>query len=95
MCTRNKNCDEVSTFWILLRLPSLIELFLGYRYPAHELISGASKIPTVIYYDVNGKVKAVGAEAMREGIQDLAEDRNWVKVEWFVLSSCLFNYKVV
>ena len=33
----------------------------------HEHISGASKIPTVIYYDRSGKVgvaDAVGAEAM-------------------------------
>ena len=95
MCARNQNCDKVSVFWILLSLPSSIELSLGDRYPEHELISGASKIPTVIYYDMNGKVQAVGAEAMREGVQDLAEDGNWVKAEWFVLSSFLFNNKAV
>ncbi|KAF8805120.1 hypothetical protein BYT27DRAFT_7243300 [Phlegmacium glaucopus] len=55
------------------------------RFPAHEHISGASKIPTVIYYDQNGKVKAVGAEAMKEGIFEVAEDENWVKAEWFKL----------
>ena len=52
------------------------------RFPAHEHISGASKIPTIIYYDLNGKVRAVGAEAMREGIYEIAEDENWVKAEW-------------
>jgi hypothetical protein len=52
------------------------------RFPAHEHISGASKIPTVIYYDRSGRVKAVGAEAMREGIYEIAEDENWVKAEW-------------
>ena len=52
------------------------------RFPAHEHVSGASKIPTVIYYDLEGKVRAVGAEAMREGIYEIAEEGNWVKAEW-------------
>jgi hypothetical protein len=54
------------------------------RFPAHasEHISGASKIPTVICYDRNGKVRAMGAEAMKEGICEVAEDENWVKAEW-------------
>ena len=56
--------------------------FYGCRFPAHEHISGASKIPTVIYYDRNGKVKAVGAEAMKEGISEEAQDEQWVKTEW-------------
>ena len=52
-----------------------------YRFPAHEHISGASKIPTVIYYDRTGNVKAVGAEAMKESIFKIAEDEHGVKVE--------------
>jgi hypothetical protein len=51
------------------------------RFPGHEHISDASKIPTIIYYDRNGKVQAVGAEAMREGIYEQAEDEQWVKAE--------------
>jgi hypothetical protein len=39
----------------------------------------------MIYYDQSGKVRAVGAEAMKEGICELAEDENWVKAEWFKL----------
>ena len=53
-----------------------------YRFPAHEFISGASKIPTVIYYDRNGKVRGVGAEAMKEGMLETAKDENWAKAEW-------------
>jgi hypothetical protein len=53
-----------------------------YRFPAQEYISGASKIPTVIYYDQSGNVKAVGAEAMKESNYVVAEDENWVKAEW-------------
>ncbi|KAH6917102.1 hypothetical protein BKA70DRAFT_1367619 [Coprinopsis sp. MPI-PUGE-AT-0042] len=55
------------------------------RFPAHEQISGASKIPTIIYYDKGGNVCAVGAEAMREGIYEQAEDEGWIKSEWFKL----------
>lgn len=54
------------------------------RFPAHEQISGASKIPTIIYYDKEGNVCAVGAEAMREGIFEQAEDEGWFKTEWCV-----------
>jgi len=52
------------------------------RFPAHEHISAASKIPTIIYYDRSGKVKAVGAEAQREGIHETADDEQWIKSEW-------------
>ena len=56
----------------------------GGRFPAHakEHIGDASKIPTIIYYDLDGKVRAVGAEAMREGVYQIAEDESWVKAEW-------------
>jgi hypothetical protein len=36
----------------------------------------------VIYYDPSGKVRAVGAEATKDGIRDVAEDEKWVKAEW-------------
>ena len=49
---------------------------------------GSSKIPTIIYYDQEGKVRAVGAEAIREGIEEEAEDGGWVKAEWYAFS-CL------
>ncbi|TEB37894.1 hypothetical protein FA13DRAFT_1725514 [Coprinellus micaceus] len=55
------------------------------RFPAHEQISGASKIPTVIYYNKDGDVCAAGAEAMREGIYEMAMDEEWIKSEWFKL----------
>jgi hypothetical protein len=55
------------------------------RFPAHEQISGASKIPTIIYYDKAGNVCAVGAEALTEGIFETAEEEGWIKAEWLVL----------
>jgi hypothetical protein len=53
------------------------------RFPAHEHIRGESKIPTVIYYDRVGNVRAVGAEAVQEGVvNDIALEEGWVKSEW-------------
>ena len=43
----------------------------------------ASKIPTIIYYDQEGEVRAVGAEAVREGVFEEAEENGWVKAEWY------------
>ena len=51
------------------------------RFPAQEHVGGDSKIPTVIYYDLLGKVRAVGAEALWERIDEIAEEENWVKAE--------------
>ena len=38
-----------------------------------------------MYYDRNGQVRAVGAEAMGEDIYERAEDESWNKTEWFKL----------
>lgn len=45
-------------------------------------MSGASQIPTVLYYDKLGRVRAVGAEAMTEGIFEQVEAEHWNKAEW-------------
>ncbi|KAF9465198.1 hypothetical protein BDZ94DRAFT_415086 [Collybia nuda] len=55
------------------------------RFPAQERVGGDSKIPTIIYYNRNGEVEVVGAEATSEGVQEKAEDEGWTKVEWFKL----------
>jgi hypothetical protein len=52
------------------------------RFPAQEHVGGDSKIPTIIYYDQEGEVCAVGAEATIEGIEQTAEDEGWTKAEW-------------
>jgi len=69
----------------VLELGQVFEIKGVTRFPANKHITGASKIPTVIYYDRSGKVRAVGAEAMKEGICEVAEDEGWVKAEWFKL----------
>jgi hypothetical protein len=55
------------------------------RFPAQEKVGGDSKIPTILYYDQMGNIRAAGAEAMQEGLLDLIEDEGWVKAEWYIV----------
>ena len=52
------------------------------RYPAQEHVGGDNKIPSILYYDRQGDVKAVGAEALQQHIIEQAEEEGWVKLEW-------------
>ena len=66
---------------IVLRLRSLI----SFRYPAQGQIGGNAKIPSILWYDEYGAVRAVGAEAEQPSVIEMAEDYDWQKAEWFYL----------
>ena len=53
------------------------------RYPARAHVGGDCKIPSILYYDINGDVKAAGAEALQENTIQKAEVEEWRKVEWY------------
>ncbi|KAK2462920.1 hypothetical protein APHAL10511_005118 [Amanita phalloides] len=53
------------------------------RFPAQ--IHGNSKIPSVLWYDANGKARAIGAEAVQDGMEEIAEESGWTKAAWFKL----------
>ncbi|KAL4244993.1 hypothetical protein ABKN59_002858 [Abortiporus biennis] len=53
------------------------------RYPGQE--NGDCKIPTVLYYTQEGKLRAAGAEAMANVMRLVAEDEELIFVEWFKL----------
>ncbi|KAK0500384.1 hypothetical protein EDD18DRAFT_1069052 [Armillaria luteobubalina] len=55
------------------------------RFPGQEHVAGNSKIPSVMYYDKHGRVKAAGAEAEASSIVSSAEDEGWIKAELFKL----------
>ncbi|KAI5115452.1 hypothetical protein M0805_008680 [Coniferiporia weirii] len=55
------------------------------RYPGQEHVSGSYKIPSILYYDRQGLLCAVGAEALLAENVEKAEDEEWTKVEWFKL----------
>ncbi|KAK0493239.1 hypothetical protein EDD18DRAFT_1181192 [Armillaria luteobubalina] len=55
------------------------------RFPAQENAGGDAKIPTILYYDQSGDLKAAGAEALDESVIRSAEDEGWVKYSRFKL----------
>ncbi|KAF9444527.1 hypothetical protein P691DRAFT_736327 [Macrolepiota fuliginosa MF-IS2] len=55
------------------------------KFPGQDMAGGNAKIPSVMYYSKDGHVRAAGAETERDGIDIIAEERNWVKTEWFKL----------
>ncbi|KAF9234835.1 hypothetical protein BU15DRAFT_78668 [Melanogaster broomeanus] len=55
------------------------------RYPAQEHVGGDNKIPSILYYDQQGAVRAVGAEALQQHVIEQAGDENWIKLEWWKL----------
>ncbi|KAF9243386.1 hypothetical protein BU15DRAFT_86367 [Melanogaster broomeanus] len=55
------------------------------RFPSQEHVAGNSKIPSILYYDRNGRVMAAGAEADNASVTSQAEDEYWIKAELFKL----------
>ncbi|KAI0784588.1 hypothetical protein C8Q75DRAFT_724303 [Abortiporus biennis] len=55
------------------------------RFPGQEHVAGNSKIPSIMYYDKHGRMKAAGAEADGASVLAQAEDEGWIKTELFKL----------
>ena len=51
------------------------------RFPGQEHVAGNSKIPSIMYYDKDGVMKAAGAEADGASVLAQAEDEGWIKTE--------------
>ncbi|KAF9444305.1 hypothetical protein P691DRAFT_807545, partial [Macrolepiota fuliginosa MF-IS2] len=49
------------------------------------MAGGNAKIPSMMYYSQDGRVRAAGTEAERDGVDIIAEEEEWIKVEWFKL----------
>ncbi|KAG6878454.1 hypothetical protein C0992_008131 [Termitomyces sp. T32_za158] len=64
--------------------PGEIPKILGVtRFPGQEHVAGNSKIPTVIYYDRQGRIMAAGAEADSSSVLAQAEDEGWIKTDLY------------
>ena len=50
------------------------------RYPGQ--VGGDAKIPTILYYDKSGDVRAAGAETSTDKNQAEAAKNGWTKAEW-------------
>lgn len=55
-------------------------LIVCLRFPGQE--NGDFKIPTVLWYTQDGKVRAAGAEARASSMTLIAEDEDLIFVEW-------------
>ena len=53
------------------------------RFPAQEHQGGNSKIPSLIYYNRHGEVKAIGAEALLSINIENAENEGWYILQWY------------
>ncbi|PPQ65510.1 hypothetical protein CVT24_010806 [Panaeolus cyanescens] len=68
------------------RVPKVegVTRFPKYRDNASDVVS-LSKVPSILYYDAEGNLKAAGAETLPEDVKDTAYREQWTKVEWFKL----------
>ncbi|KAJ6592474.1 hypothetical protein B0H19DRAFT_1245347 [Mycena capillaripes] len=55
------------------------------RFPGQQDVGGDSKVPTCIYYDQNGMVRAEGAETILPESLDKAQEEDWEHAQWFKL----------
>jgi len=60
-------------------------------FPGQEHVAGSYKIPSIMYYDPEGTMKAAGAEAEGSAIEDVAEDYGWTKAELCVSYSSFLS----
>ncbi|KAJ4471454.1 hypothetical protein J3R30DRAFT_1080306 [Lentinula aciculospora] len=54
-------------------------------FPAQGKVGGSAKIPSILYYDQEGRVRAVGSEATEPAFIEQAEEEGFIKVSWFKL----------
>lgn len=52
------------------------------RFPGQESIGGDSRIPSLMYYDKTGSLRAVGAETQQKHNVELAANERWTRLEW-------------
>ncbi|KAI9459980.1 hypothetical protein HD554DRAFT_1602525 [Boletus coccyginus] len=55
------------------------------RFPAQGQGSGDAKVPSLLYYDESGNVRAAGAEVLTESVIESALTEGWAKAEWWKL----------
>lgn len=55
---------------------------LLFRFPGQQKVGGDSKIPSVVCYDENGLVVAVGSETDEDTNPELLEVDGLVRAEW-------------
>ncbi|KAK2462914.1 hypothetical protein APHAL10511_005112 [Amanita phalloides] len=52
------------------------------QYPGQQQVGGDSKIPSVVYYDLTGKVVVIGSETDTDTNPEIAQRDDLYKAEW-------------
>ena len=48
-----------------------------------------------MYYNQEGKLCAVGAEALQEHVIEQADEEGWIKLEWFLSTILHYNLSLI
>ena len=56
----------------------------GLRFPAQGVTCADAEVPSLLYYDKSGTVRAAGAEVLAQDIVETALMEGWTKAEWYV-----------
>ena len=54
------------------------------RFPAQGVARDEARVPSLLYYDKRGAVRAAGAEALTQDTIQTAKTEGWIKAEWLV-----------
>ncbi|TFK50898.1 hypothetical protein OE88DRAFT_1808443 [Heliocybe sulcata] len=55
------------------------------KFPGQNTSGADSKVPSVLYYDANGALQAIGQEAENLREDGETDENEWIRVEWFKL----------
>ena len=58
----------------------------GPRFPAQALVNGYAKVPSLLYYDKTGNVRAAGVEVLTESVCEAALTEKWTRAESLVIN---------
>ncbi|KAN0086227.1 hypothetical protein V8E55_007361 [Tylopilus felleus] len=64
------------------------EVFSVTRFPAQGIARADSKVPSLLYYDKSGALKAAGAEVLTSDVIQTAQTEGWTKADLWKLHLC-------
>ncbi|KAN0094942.1 hypothetical protein V8E55_003229 [Tylopilus felleus] len=71
--------------YCILERGQVPEIYGVMRFPAQTQVTGDAKVPSLLYYDKSGEVRAAGAEVLTEHVLEAALTEEWTKAEWWKL----------
>ncbi|KAN0086229.1 hypothetical protein V8E55_007363, partial [Tylopilus felleus] len=63
-------------------------IFTCLRFPAQGVARADTKVPSILFYDKSGTVRAAGAKVLSSDIIQTAQTEGWTKAEWWKIYLC-------